>query len=387
MGRPDSIYPLLIEGGTALIGNELVQAPVAMTGGRISLEPAAAARRLDAAGLFVLPGLVDIHGDAFERQIMPRPGVSFDLALALAETDRQLAANGITTAFHGLTWSWEPGLRGPESARAFVAAVEGMRPHLACDTRIHLRHEVFNVDAVDEIIGWIISRRIDVIAFNDHMTSIARDRRKPAKLAKMVERSGLSAAAFDALIERTLARAGEVPSAIDRLAREARTHGLALMSHDDPTPEARRHFRALGCAIAEFPTTVAAAEEARDANEWSVFGAPNVLRGGSHTDCPSARDMVEQGLCSVLASDYYYPSLLQAPFVLDAEGIAPLAEAWPLVSEHPAAAVGLEDRGQLNPGMRADIVLVDATGPNPRVVATLVAGRIVHLSEAGRFGS
>jgi alpha-D-ribose 1-methylphosphonate 5-triphosphate diphosphatase len=220
------------------------------------------------------------------------------------------------------------------------------------------------------------------------MTSIARDRRKPAKLAKMVERSGLSVAAFDALIERTLARADEVPTAIDTIARVARAQGLALMSHDDPTPEARRHFRALGCAIAEFPTTVAAAEEARDANEWTVFGAPNVLRGGSHTDCPSARDMVKEGLCGVLASDYFYPSLLLAPFVLDAEGIAPLAEAWPLVSEHPAAAVGLEDRGQLNPGMRADIVLVDATGPKPpRVVATLVAGRIIHLSEASRLGS
>ena len=114
-------------------------------------EPVGRAARLRADGFLILPGLVDLHGDAFERQLMPRPRVSFDPRIALRDTDRQLVANGITTAFHGLTCSWEPGLRGREAAVAFLDALDAVKDRLACDTRLHLRQETFNVDAVDEI--------------------------------------------------------------------------------------------------------------------------------------------------------------------------------------------------------------------------------------------
>src|SRR5580704_4102758 len=124
---------------------------------------------LDARGLLVLPGIVDIHGDAFERQMMPRPGVDFALDIALLESDRQAVANGMTTVFHGVTWSWEPGLRGPENARTMLAALERLRPRLGADTRFHLRHETFNLEAEPEILQWLSGRRIDLVAFNDHM--------------------------------------------------------------------------------------------------------------------------------------------------------------------------------------------------------------------------
>lgn len=99
------------------------------------------ARAVDAKGLYVLPGIVDLHGDAFERQLMPRPGVHFDMQLALVETDRQLVANGITTAFHGVTYSWEPGLRGRDAMLQMLTALDDAKPHLACDTKLHLRQE------------------------------------------------------------------------------------------------------------------------------------------------------------------------------------------------------------------------------------------------------
>jgi alpha-D-ribose 1-methylphosphonate 5-triphosphate diphosphatase len=342
---------------------------------------AGAERCIDADGLLILPGIVDIHGDAFERQMMPRPRVDFPLDIALLESDRQALANGITTVFHGVTWSWEPGLRGPENATAILEGLERLRPQLGADTRFHLRHETYNLDAEPEIMRWITDRRIDVMAFNDHMATAMTDRGH--KLAPMVERSGLTRDAFLALIDRVSARADEVPASIARLAQAARASGVPLLSHDDTSPDQRRWFRSLGCRLAEFPTTVETAQVAASGGDDIVLGAPNVVRGGSHTGWIDATEMIARGLCSVLASDYYYPAPLLAAFRLAANGVVPLETAWALVSGTPAAAVGLTDRGRIASGGRADLIVVDARDQGrPRVVATMVAGRIVHLADA-----
>jgi alpha-D-ribose 1-methylphosphonate 5-triphosphate diphosphatase len=345
---------------------------------------APAERVIDASGLVVLPGIVDVHGDAFERQLMPRPGVGFPLDIALLESDRQAVANGITTVFHGVTWSWESGLRGAENARAILDGIERLRPRLDADTRYHLRHETYNLDAEPEIISWLAQRRIDAIAFNDHLTGIvdapghARN-----KITPMVERSGSTREDFLALVARTKARADEVPASIERLAAAAQAGGVPLLSHDDTGPEQRRWFRSLGCRLAEFPTTVETAQDAVAHGDDIVLGAPNVVRGGSHTGWIDATEMIARGLCSVLASDYYYPAPLLAGFALAARGVTPLARAWRLLSATPAAAVGLADRGELACGRRADLILVDASAAAPpRVVATIAAGRIVHLARA-----
>jgi alpha-D-ribose 1-methylphosphonate 5-triphosphate diphosphatase len=379
---------LCIEGGRSLIGRRFVASDITVTTeGLIGEGPAHAAPRcLDARGLMVLPGIVDIHGDAFERQMMPRPGVHFPLDIALIDSDRQAVANGITTVFHGVTWSWEPGLRGPDNARSLLTAIERLRSALAADTRFHLRHETYNLDAEEEITDWLTARRIDVLAFNDHMGQTVEDMDRPHRLARMVERSGVSRQEFDRVVERVRRRGNEVPASIARLADTALTHGVPLLSHDDASPEQRRWYRSLGCHVAEFPTTLETAQEAAAAGDAIVFGAPNVVRGGSHTGWTSASEMIARGLCSVLASDYYYPAPLLAAFRLAAAGTAPLEQAWALVSDAPAAAVGLADRGTITPGKRGDLVLVDAANyDRPRLVATIVAGRIVHLNDVERL--
>jgi alpha-D-ribose 1-methylphosphonate 5-triphosphate diphosphatase len=158
-----------------------------------------------------------------------------------------------------------------------------------------------------------------------------------------------------------------------------------MLSHDDASPEERRRFRALGCRVAEFPITIETAQEAAAAGDEIVLGAPNVVRGGSHIGWINAADMIGRGLCSVLASDYYYPAQILAAFRLAADEVAPLAKAWSLISETPALAAGLPDRGVIAPGRRADLILVDASAARPRVVAVIVAGRIVHLTDASRL--
>jgi alpha-D-ribose 1-methylphosphonate 5-triphosphate diphosphatase len=348
---------------------------------------AAVEQRIDASGLFVLPGIVDIHGDAFERQMMPRPGVGFPLDIALCESDRQAVANGMTTVFHGVTWSWEPGLRGPQNARAILATLESLRPQLGADTRFHLRHETYNLDAEAEIMGWLAQRRIDMIAFNDHMLPVDTSSARARKLMQqMIDRSGVTREQFAAVVECARSRADEVPRSITRLAAAAKAAGVPLLSHDDVSPEQRSWYRTLGCRLAEFPTTIETAEAASTAGDDIVLGAPNVVRGGSHTGWIDAAEMIGRGLCSVLASDYYYPAPLLAAFALAARGIVPLERAWPLVSETPATAVGLSDRGRIALGQRADLIVVDAPEQGkPRVVATIVAGRVVHLAASDRI--
>ena len=345
------------------------------------------AQSIDADGLLVLPGIVDIHGDAFERQMMPRPGVHVATDIALIDSDRQAVANGITTVFHGVTWSWEPGLRGSENARAILGGIESLRSRLAADTRFHLRYETFNLDAEPEVTDWLAARRVDALAFNDHMPTGDTVMKRPDKLGPMAERSGLSREDFLALVARLDRRRDEVPDAIARVAGAANAHRVAMLSHDDASPEQRRWFRALGCRVSEFPMTIETAQEAAAAGDHIVLGAPNVMRGRSHLGWVNASDMIARGLCSVLASDYYYPAPLVAAFRLGEIGVAPIEKAWPLVSGLPASAVGLDDRGRIAPGLRGDIILVDPAMPGrPRVVGVLVAGEVVHLTEAWRIG-
>lgn len=196
----------------------------------------------------------------------------------------------------------------------------------------------------------------------------------------------MSADEFLRLVARLRGRADEVPAATERLAAAARQAGVPTLSHDDMSPEQRRWFRARDCRVAEFPTTVATAEDAAAAGDDVVLGAPNVVRGGSHVGWIDAADMVARGFCTVLASDYYYPAPLIAAFRLAARHGADLAQSWPLVSANPARAAKLSDRGALAPGLRADVILVDrADGADPKVVASIVAGRLVYLTEPDRL--
>ena len=376
---------MLIRGGRVLLPDgSLDITDVLVAGGCIdTVGPVtgSADRVIDATGMLVLPGIVDVHGDAFERQIMPRPGVSFPLDLALLDTDRQMLANGITTAYHGVTWSWEPGLRGRAVVVNLLQAIEAGRSGFGCDTRLHLRFESYNLDGIDEAVRWIEAGRIDLLAFNDHMPSLARKIAAGRSIATYVERSGLDQESFLALVGGLRDRAADVPDGIARLAAAARDRGVAMASHDDETASARQRFHALGCRLAEFPLTTEAAVESARLGDAIVLGAPNVVRGGSHlgADGIDAAAEIAAGRGDILCSDYYYPALLQAPFALERKSIRGLEAAWKMVSAAPALAVGLHDRGEIMPGKRADMLIARPPDTFPASVSgVLVAGRIVY---------
>ncbi len=342
---------------------------------------AAGAREFDATDLLVLPGIVDIHGDAFERQLQPRPGVDFPIGLALAETERQLLANGITTAFHGVTLSWEPGLRSLETWRVLLDALEAGR--WTCDMRVHLRWEAYNLDALDTALADIAAGRVHLLAFNDHTPAILRRLGDPATASKYSDRGPLDLTAFRGLAERIGARSAEVAPALERVAAAARAAGLPMASHDDDSIDCRDAFRQRGAHICEFPMAEEVGAAARAAGDAVVMGSPNVVRGKSHLGWTSAARLAESGICSVLSSDYFYPCLTQAPFVLAGRGVLDLPAAWNLVCANPAAAAGLNDRGSIAVGKRADLVIVSRQAGAPRVVATIAQGRPAYLNAEG----
>ena len=391
----------LIEGARVIFGDRVETASVRIEGGRITGIDVArdGAAVIPAQGQLLAPAFVDVHGDAFERQIMPRPGVMVDVETALLETDRQLAANGIATAYHALTLSWEPGLRSVDTGWQVVRALEALRGRLTADNRLQLRWETFCAEAEPLITHVLAGPDRPALAFNDHTTSAllhpeiavhdrpfdhvedypVTDITTEAFLHKMGERakrSQMTTGDFVGLIARVWARRAEVPADIARLAALAKRHGAPMLSHDDSQVETRDWCRALGAKVAEFPMHERVFHAARAAGDPIVLGAPNAMRGGSHLGSPGAAEMIARGLCDILASDYYYPAMLGAVARLHADRVAPLPTLWKLVSSNPAAAMGLADRGRIAPGLRADLVLIDwPEGHAPAPLRTWVAER------------
>ena len=375
------MHDLRITGGTVLLASDgLRQVDLHLGDGRIDrVGPTDGGARLDASGLLVLPGIVDLHGDAFERQLQPRPGVDFPPDLALRDTESQLLANGITTAFHGVTVSWEPGLRSLTAWRALLAALDA--GSWVCDMRVHLRWEAFNLDALETVLADIAAGRVHLLAFNDHTPSILKKLQDPVAGAKYSDRAGMGMDAFRTIADAVASQADAVPAGLDRIAAAARGAGLPMASHDDDSIPVRDGFRARGARICEFPMTEAVARAAADAGDFVAMGCPNVVRGGSHLGWASAAHLAEAGICSVLTSDYFYPAMMRAAFILSGRGVLDMAKAWGLISDNPARACGLTDRGTIEPGKRADLVLADPV--SSRAVATIVGGQVAYLTANG----
>jgi alpha-D-ribose 1-methylphosphonate 5-triphosphate diphosphatase len=398
--------PIVVRGGAALIGDALEAADIRIEDGRIAAigdPPAGDAVILDARGLRVLPAMVDIHGDAFERVIMPRDDVFVPDAVAILETDRQLAANGIGTAYHALTLSWEPGLRSVARGADFMAALGALEGRLGVDNRTQLRWETFAFEAVPLIERALAGPKMPAIAFNDHTTMAMRahdvpltrrprvlgtgqvaalsDERVRQRSAGNARRAGLDTDSYVALLAQVWARQPEVNRVTAEVAAKGRAAGAPMLSHDDSSREMRAFFAGLGADIAEFPMCAEAAREAAGLGGWVVLGSPNVIRGGSHIGSLDAAAMVEAGVCNILASDYYYPAMLAAAARLVHDRRAPFAAVWATVARNPALASGLPDRGEIALGRRADLLLVDwQDGSTPAVRATIAGGRIAHLA-------
>ena len=336
-------------------------------------------RLVDLRGYLILPGIVDLHGDGFERHIAPRRGAMKQMNEGIRAAEAELAANGITTAVLAQFHSWEGGVRGPEFAAQVFQAIAAVKTSVVTDLIPQLRFETHMLDDYVDLPRLVADWQVPYVVFNDHLP---HDRlaqgRTPPRLTGQALKAGRSPEAHLRMLQGMHARTSEVPAALESLCAALGQIGVRLGSHDDATGQARSLWRKRGVRIAEFPETLEAAEATKAAGDHVILGSPNVVRGGSHKGNASALDLIAMGLCDALASDYHYPSPRRAALMLAKSGLLNLAGAWALVSSGPARVLGLDDRGTLAPGQRADLVILDAE--TQRVAATIAGGRVSFMS-------
>lgn len=328
---------------------------------------------LDLEGDYLLPGFVELHTDHLESHFLPRPGVEWPAINAVIAHDAQIAASGITTVFDSLrvgSFDREEDARRSSAQVLTKALVDARRMNmLRADHLIHLRCELPCPDTREGTEQMLGEEGVRLISVMDHTPGerqfVSIDKFREYYLGKnlmgpeQLERFIVERLEYNKLYSASNRRA------IVAMAREA---GIAIASHDDATLEHVDEAISDGAAIAEFPTTAQASEAAHKAGLAVLMGAPNLVRGGSHNGNISAREVAANGHLDIFSSDYVPGSLLQAVFRLAADvGSISLPQAVATVSRNPARAVGLADRGEIAPGLRADLIQVRVSDGVPNV--------------------
>jgi alpha-D-ribose 1-methylphosphonate 5-triphosphate diphosphatase len=333
----------------------------------------------DWQGDYLLPGLVELHTDNLEKHLAPRPGVLWNVDAAFVIHDAQVAAAGITTVFDALAIGSrvDVGLRGRETQRKAAEALERLSAQhlLRADHYLHLRCEVATDDVLDAFDELSEHPHLHLASVMDH-TPGQRQWQDPAKWRQYQERNGkwTDEKMATALVELADQQERYAHAHRRAIIERCRDLGIPVASHDDTLVEHVDEAAEDGIAISEFPTTLAAAHAARRLGLVSVMGAPNVVRGGSHSGNVSAIELANEGLLDILSSDYVPSSLLMAAFDLSRLAQWTLPRAVATVSATPANASGLTDRGAIEIGLRADLVRVGIAGTMPVPKATYRAG-------------
>ena len=326
----------------------------------------------DCEGDYLIPGLIELHTDHLETHYAPRPKVRWNPVSAVQAHDAQIACAGITTVFDALRVGMdEDADLTATDMRALADAIEtGQRENrLRAEHFIHLRCEVSAPDVMQAFTVFDGDPAVKLISLMDHTPGQRQFVSLDSFRAYYMGKKGFDDAQMDAFIEHRKERADKnAPQNRKTISGYAAERTIAIASHDDATLDHVEEAIGLNTKIAEFPTTVEAAKASHDAGMAVLMGAPNVVRGGSHSGNVSARELAEAGHLDVLSSDYVPVSLVQAAFQLarEVDSIS-LPEAIAKVTSVPAAAIGLQDRGTLKEGLRADLVQVRLVGDVPIV--------------------
>jgi alpha-D-ribose 1-methylphosphonate 5-triphosphate diphosphatase len=317
---------------------------------------------VDLGGDYLLPGLVEMHTDNFERHLMPRPKVHWAELPALLAHDAEIAAAGITTVFDALG----VGDADPESLRGkawndVLATIDNCTQQdlLRADHHLHVRCELPAPNTIDLFEPFHGHPRLSLISLMDHTPGQRQWENIEQARIYYTGKKGWSQQKF----ERQVVLASQLQAEYSEPHRQyfvdySRTHGIALASHDDTTAAHVQQASAEGASMSEFPTTVAAAREAHKHGLRNVMGGPNVVRGGSHSGNVAAVELARLGLLDILSSDYVPGSLLSAVMCLVEQGVMTWPEAVATVTSTPALATGLSDRGAIEAGLRADLIQV-----------------------------
>jgi alpha-D-ribose 1-methylphosphonate 5-triphosphate diphosphatase len=326
------------------------------------------ASALDLGGDHLIPGIVDLHTDNLERQVLPRAGARWPSLSAMLAHDAQTAASGTTTVFDALCLG-DLGFDNEriETFRNGIADLDALSGSglLKSEHLLHLRCELPAADMPALFESVADHPLLAFVSLMDHSPGVGQyadlDRYR-----KMRARSGMPAAEIEARIAALTEQRGRLRGPnrrwlLDRIA----PRGIPVASHDDWDADEIAENARDGILISEFPVSVAAAEAARAHGMTVIGGAPNLVRGGSHSGNVAVAELVSRGLVDAFASDYVPPALLEAAWRAWREQGMPLPEAVAMITERPARMAGLADRGRLAPGLRGDVVRVGAFGATP----------------------
>lgn len=338
---------------------------------------------IDCRGAYLIPGLVELHTDNLEKHFSPRPGVIWPARAAVMGHDAQLVAAGVTTVFDALAvGDVIAGSTRLENLAAMVTAIEeavasGM---LRADHYLHLRCEISHAGALEMFEGLVDNPLLRLVSIMDHSPG----QRQFVSLDKYCQyymgKHGFSREQMDEFIVLRQADSRRYSDAYRRdIAQICRERRIALASHDDATLAHVEESAEYGMRIAEFPTTLEAARASHQRGLHVMMGAPNVVRGGSHSGNIAASELAREGVLDILSSDYYPGSLLDAAFKLARrdDNDYDLPRSIALVSANPASSAGLHDRGSIAPGKRADLLLVEEREEHPLIHSVWRAGERV----------
>jgi len=338
-------------------------------------------REIDVQGNYLFPGFVDMHSDAIEKGIEPRPNTFFPVDIAVFELDKKIASCGITTMFHSLSFAeMEVGLRSNSTAAGIIRQINEFTARLKVHTKIHARFEITDMAAVPYLEGLIQDDLIHLFSFMDHSPGQGQFRDISSYKSYYGPVYGKSDAEMDGIIDRKRrAREEGATGAIERLVSLCKERSISIASHDDDSREKIEWLKEMGVGMTEFPVNIEAVWAAREHGISVCLGSPNVLRGESQARNLSAREAISWGYGDILCSDYAPMTMLHAVLALERLNILPLHEAVNMVSLNPARAVGIADRtGSLEVGKDADILVVDPSEGLPRILSTFVEGKEVY---------
>ncbi|MCL1792550.1 MAG: alpha-D-ribose 1-methylphosphonate 5-triphosphate diphosphatase [Oscillospiraceae bacterium] len=342
---------------------------------------------LDANGAYLLPGMIDIHSDHVEQIIEPRAGSVMDIPFALREQEKQLVNNGITTMYHSLAM-WKPAIRAMRRKAAreedfleqIIRAVINTKNSPCLITHmLHIRLDITNFEAIPRLRDMIVGGNVSLLSFMDHTPGQGQYRDlEPFKAAIKANNPELSDAEIEERLEQRM-QVEKIPmETLVDISKLAQSKGISIASHDDDSV-AKVNFakNTLNASISEFPVEIGTARHAKKVGMKTLGGAPNVLLGKSHSGNMSATEGVLDKSISMLCSDYYPSSMLEAVFSLHRKSQIPLHECVNLVTSEPAKAVGIwETAGSVEEGKRADLLLVDASGGHPAITTVITEGSV-----------
>jgi alpha-D-ribose 1-methylphosphonate 5-triphosphate diphosphatase len=373
----------ILSNARIVLEDQVVEGSVQIRDGRIAdISEGSMRSGEDFGGDYLIAGLVELHTDHLESHYSPRPGVRWNKTSAIQAHDAQVATAGITTVFDCLRMgSDEDGGFSQGEMREMADAIQAAEreDRLRAEHLIHLRCEVSAADVLDHFSDFETDPYVRLVSLMDHAPGQRQFQTMEQYTLYYKTKRGLSEEAFAYFVARRQESSAKYAGPHrDALARVCAARGITVASHDDATLDHVEEAKGYGVRLAEFPTSLEAADASHQAGMSVLMGAPNVVRGKSHSGNIAARDLAGRGVLDVLSSDYVPLSLLHAPFVLadDFDGIS-LPQALAMVTSTPARTVGLDDRGRIKPGLRADLVRVRRDDGVPVVRSVWREGRRV----------